>query len=179
MCIQFPAVRLELRPSQIHEAGVGVFAVMGMRRGEKVADRVAEEDFKNLVSWDEFSRFDEHLQQKVMAFCIGTPEGFVPPPDLDFNKLTTEWYLNHSCGGNCGFDDPGDFVAIRDIKKNEELSYDYALIESNPNFSMQCACGSQACRHLFTGNDCKDEKFFWKNRDYMHPHLRSLLPVTA
>lgn len=179
MIEHIPEVRLEMRPSFIHIGGVGVFAVRRMVKGQKVADGIAEEDFRELISWDRFPLLNEDLQKKVMAFCIGTPEGFAPPPDFDFNKLSIDWYLNHSCEGNCGFDENGDFVAIRDIKKNEELSYDYALIESNPNFSMQCACGSQTCRRLITGNDWKDERFFLKNRDYMHPHLRRLLPVPA
>ncbi|PYT95363.1 MAG: hypothetical protein DMG38_27460 [Acidobacteria bacterium] len=76
-----------------------------MRRGQEVADGVAEEDFQTLVSWEEFPRFDEDLQRKITAFCIGTPDGFVPPPELDFNKPSMEWYLNHSCEGNCGLDD--------------------------------------------------------------------------
>ncbi len=107
-----------------------------------------------------------------MAFCVGTPDGFVPPADLDFNKLSIEWYLNHSCEGNCGFNDDGDFIATRDIRKGEELSYDYGLVEPNPRFSMGCTCGSKTCRHLITGNDWKNEDFFVKNRGHMHPRLR-------
>jgi hypothetical protein len=174
-----PRVVLELKPSSIDSRGVGAFAVRGFREGQKVADGIAEEDFRDLVSWAEYSRFDENLQRKIMAFCVGTPEGFIPPPDFDFNKLSIEWYLNHSCEGNCGFDEEGDFVAIRDIRKGEELSYDYALIESNPNFSMNCCCGSQKCRHTVTGNDWKDEDFVAKNRDHMHPRLRRLLAIPA
>jgi hypothetical protein len=179
MIEHIPEVRLELRPSRIHRAGVGAFAVRKIEKGQKVADGVAEEDFQEVVSWEYFPRLNEDLQNKIMAFCVGSPEGFVPPPEFDFNSLSIEWYLNHSCEGNCGFDDNGDFTAIRDIQRNEELSYDYALVESNPNFSMPCECGSKTCRHLITGNDWKDEKFFLKNRDFMHPRLRRLLPIPA
>jgi SET domain len=174
-----PKVLLELRPSLIDRGGVGAFAVRGFAEGEKVAEGIAEEDFRVLISWSDFSRVDKDLQEKIMAFCVGTPEGFVPPPNSDFNKLSIEWYLNHSCDGNCGFNDDGDFVAIRDIEKGAELSYDYALIESNPHFLMKCGCGSQNCRHSVTGNDWKDEEFVVKNRDHMHPRLRRLLAIPA
>lgn len=173
----FTDVRIELRPSQIDSGGVGVFSVRGLEKGQKVADGVAVEDFLELVPWGAFQGLAKDIQRKVMAFCIGTPEGFVPPPEFDFNKLSIEWYLNHSCRGNCGFDDNGDFVAIRTIQQGEELSYDYALIESNPNFSMQCNCGAPGCRLLVTGNDWKDEDFVARNREYMHPRLRRLLAV--
>jgi hypothetical protein len=179
MIEHIPEVRIELRPSQIDIGGVGTFAVHRIEKGQKAADGVAEEDFQELVSWECFPRLSVDLQRKVMAFCVGTPEGFVPPPCFDFNKLSLEWYLNHSCEGNCGFDNEGDFVAIRNIQKGEELTYDYSLIESNPNFSMKCSCGSKTCRHLVTGNDWKDEKFVLKNREYMHPRLRRLTPVPA
>jgi len=174
-----PRVRLELRPSRIHTGGVGVFAVCNIETGQKVCDGISDEDFRELVSWGGFERYDADLQQKIMAFCVGTPDGFLPPPDFDFNKLSIEWYLNHSCEGSCGFNDDGDFIAARDIAKGEELSYDYGLVESNPRFSMRCTCGSKSCRHVITGNDWKDEDFFMKNWDRMHPRLRRLLAVTA
>jgi hypothetical protein len=179
MIEHIPVVRLELRPSNIHAVGVGVFAVRPVQREEKIADGVAEEEFECLVPWEKFRQFDGDLQRKIMAFCVGTPEGFVPPPDFDFNKLSIEWFFNHSCEGNCGFDDQGDFVAIRDVARGEELSYDYALIESNPNFSLKCSCESKNCRHVVTGNDWKNEGFASKNRQHMHPRLRRLLPVLA
>src|SRR5712692_9327254 len=130
-------VRLELRPSRIDLQGVGVFAVQNIKRGQKIADGVAEEDFESLVPWRVFGNYDARVQSRIMAFCIGTPDGFVPPPDNDFDKLSVEWYLNHSCEGNCGFDAEGDFSALRNISEGEEICYDYALIETNPQFSMR------------------------------------------
>jgi SET domain len=171
--------QLELRPSRIDLRGVGVFAVSCIKQGEKIADGVADEDFESLVPWREFRTYDAKVQSKVMAFCIGTPDGFVPPPDNDFDKLSIEWYLNHSCEGNCGFDSNGDFTALRNIGEGEEICYDYALIETNPQFSMRCGCGGVKCRHLVTGNDWKNEDFVAKHREYMHPRLRRLLPVHA
>lgn len=172
-----PEVWIELRPSRIDLGGVGVFAVRSLPKGQRIADGVAAEDFLDVVPWSTFPFLGEDIQRKIMAFCVGAPEGFIPPPDFDFNKLSVEWYLNHSCNGNCGFDDNGDFVAIRSIQKGEEIAYDYALVESNPNFSMPCHCGAATCRHRVTGNDWKDEEFVAKNRDYMHPTLRRLLAV--
>jgi hypothetical protein len=173
------SVRLELRPSKIHLRGVGVFAIRDIPRGQKIADGIAEEDFESLVPWQQFPNYDAKVQNKIMAFCIGTPDGFIPPPDNDFDKLSIEWYLNHSCEGDCGFDSEGDFVALRNIGEGEEICYDYALIETNPQFSMRCDCGSAKCRHLVTGNDWKNEEFVAKHREYMHPRLRRLLTVHA
>jgi hypothetical protein len=78
--------------------------------------------------------------------------------------------MNHSCNGNIGFNEKGDFISIRDIKKNEELTYDYGLAESNTQFNMQCNCGCSNCRKIITGND-------WKNLDFRNKYLRYMLPL--
>jgi SET domain-containing protein len=166
----FKRLLIELRPSPID--GVGVFAVVELRRDQRIADGVHESDFRRLVRWGEIDQLDQALREKISAFCLGTPEGFVPPDELDFNKLSVEWYLNHSCDGNLGFDEKGDFVARREIKRGEELTYDYGLAESNPAFRMECKCASAACRKIITGNDWREVSFREKNLDYMLPRLR-------
>ncbi len=174
-----PRVLIELRPSHVHQGGVGVYAVSDIRRGHKVADGIAEEDYDDLIPWTSFGNYDTGVRKKIMDFCVGTPEGFIPPENLDFNKLSIEWYLNHSCDGNCGFNEEGNFVAIRDIEQREELTYDYALAETNPNFNMRCTCGSKNCRKNITGNDWRDEDFTARNREHMLPRLRRPTPTHA
>ena len=153
-----------------------MFAVVALERAQRVADGIAESDYGRLVSWKYFASLHADVQEKIKAFCIGTPDGFIPPADFDFNRLSIEWYMNHSCNGNIGFDKNGDFVARREITKGEELTYDYALAESNPNFYMQCRCGNSNCRGLVTGDDWKDPEFQTQNAMYMLPRLRNRLP---
>ncbi len=170
MRVSFPKVLVEPAPSRIH--GVGVRAVGDLRRGQRIAAGIHESDYRRLISWDHFDEYDREVQEKILAFCVGNPEGFIPPEKLDFNRLLIEWYLNHSCDGNVGFDERGDFIARRNITRGEELTYDYALAESNPNFRMDCRCGSFSCRRIITGNDWKDSEFRAKNLPYLIPRLR-------
>ncbi|MBV8360450.1 MAG: SET domain-containing protein-lysine N-methyltransferase [Deltaproteobacteria bacterium] len=144
-----------------------------MERTQRVADGITQSDYGRLVSWKYFDELHPDVQEKIKAFCIGTPDGFIPPPKLDFNRLSIEWYMNHSCDGNIGFDMNGDFIARREISKGEELTYDYALAESNPNFRMQCRCGSSNCRSVITGDDWKTPGFQLRNASYMLPRLRN------
>jgi hypothetical protein len=167
-------ILIELKPSAIDSTGVGVFATSDIRVGQRVADGIRASDFTHLIPWAGFKQLPKELQRKIMAFCVGTPDGFVPPPSLDFNKLSIEWYLNHSCAGNLGFDSRGDFIAIQPITQGTELSYDYALVESNPRFRMACSCSSSGCRRVVTGNDWKDPDFQRANLSHMHPRLRRL-----
>jgi uncharacterized protein len=165
----FKTVIIECRLSKID--GVGVFAVRQINKGQTIAEGVSEKDYNDLVSWQKIKSLDDDIKKKINDFCLGTPEGFFPPEDNDFNKLSIEWHINHSCNGNVGFNENGDFVGIRDIEKGEELTYDYGLAESNPKFSMKCKCGESNCRHLITGNDWKDPEFRKKNLNHMLPKL--------
>lgn len=70
-------------------------------------------------------------------------------------------YLNHSCQPNAGVktnnDGLPDFYALRDIAKDEEIRYDYAMTEyrhyERPrpelDFDLTCRCGAPGCRGRF------------------------------
>lgn len=73
-------------------------------------------------------------------------------------KLMPQHRVNHSCNPNAGFKGTIFMVAMRNIKKGEEILYDYAMItHSNPNsknfFTMKCNCGSKNCRGEFKEDD--------------------------
>lgn len=62
--------------------------------------------------------------------------------------------VNHSCNPNSGVrvdDGKWAYVAFRDIKKGEEILYDYAMgnliVENMP----ECCCGSVNCRGNIKG----------------------------
>ena len=167
--MNYPEVLMEIRPSQLE--GVGVFALRNLKAGQKIIIQ-EEKEFDDQIPWSEFEKLDDKQKQMVFSFAIGTSDGFVAPENLNFNKLSGNWFLNHSCNGNVGFDEQGNFIAIKDIKKDEELVYDYALLESNPNFKMNCQCRSANCRHVITGNDWKSGVVGQK---YMTPHLKKQL----
>jgi hypothetical protein len=167
----FKEIRYELRPSAIN--GIGLFAIKNFLPDELVAEGISATDLENIVKWSEITHIDDNIKTMINNFCIGTPDGFIPPPDLDFNNLTPDWFMNHSCDGNVGFNEDGNFVAIRSIKNGDELTYDYGLAESNPDFVMNCVCGSTNCRRMITGNDWKDPVFRKDNKNYMLPSLRT------
>jgi len=72
--------------------------------------------------------------------------------------------INHSCDPNCGIrvNETGahDFVAMRNISVNEEITFDYAMRNYIIDyFPKKCLCGSKNCRGTITGwKDLPDEK---------------------
>ena len=67
--------------------------------------------------------------------------------DGDF-KYNTARLINHSCDPNCEVDGIGLklwIYAIKDIKKNEELTYDYGFSFDKDYRDFPCRCGAKKC----------------------------------
>jgi len=67
--------------------------------------------------------------------------------DGDFSYNTAR-LINHSCNPNCQVESKGLKLwisSIRDIKKNEELSYDYGFSFDENYKEFPCKCGSNNC----------------------------------
>jgi SET domain-containing protein len=62
-----------------------------------------------------------------------------------------EKYVNHSCSPNCAFlNNNGELIALRDIDKNEEITFDYSANE-NTEFQFDCGCNTLKCRKQVKG----------------------------
>ena len=68
--------------------------------------------------------------------------------DGDF-KFNTARLINHSCDPNCEVLDTSKtkiwITAMKDIKKGEELSYDYGFGFDSNYKDHKCKCGSKNC----------------------------------
>ena len=67
--------------------------------------------------------------------------------DGDF-KYNTARLINHSCDPNCEVDGVGLklwIYAVRYIKKNEELTYDYGFSFDKDYKDFPCRCGAKKC----------------------------------
>ena len=54
--------------------------------------------------------------------------------------------LNHSCEPSCGMKGKVKVVALRDMKKGEEITVDYSITEIDRLWYMRCNCKSKNCR---------------------------------
>ena len=167
-----PPVRIEIKPSKILKNEIGVFSVRPLKKDSVIVNAEHFSDMR-VIKWEDFNKFDSITKKKIMSYCPGTPEGFSAPADL--NYISIAWHLNHSCNPNVGFNGNYDFVAMRSIKKGEELCWDYSFDETNPKFKMKCSCGSNNCRGLVTGNDWKLLVNNRKIIKYLSPKLLNLL----
>ena len=64
------------------------------------------------------------------------------------NKNNPWRYINHSCDSNVGLKGKNIVVAMRNIKKDEELTIDYSITENDPSWKMICNCNQKECRKI-------------------------------
>lgn len=78
---------------------------------------------------------------------------------LKKEELSNTDYLNHNCNPNAGIKGQISVVAMKDIKKGEEVTFDYGTVlyreEGAPHYSFKCLCGSKECRGEVTQFDWK------------------------
>jgi len=70
--------------------------------------------------------------------------------DMDLDEISRAF--RHSCAPNSGLCKSSQLIAIRDISKGEEITYDYSSTVG-PNipsslWEMRCNCGSNKCRKI-------------------------------
>jgi hypothetical protein len=56
--------------------------------------------------------------------------------------------VNHSCNPNSGIIGSMTLIAIRNIKKDEEICFDYSTTMYNDPTRMRCSCEEKDCRHV-------------------------------
>lgn len=58
-------------------------------------------------------------------------------------------FVNHSCNPNSGIIVTGKkvvLIAIKNIQRNEEITFDYSTTMDEDDWEMDCNCGSKYCR---------------------------------
>ena len=84
--------------------------------------------------------------------------------------------VNHSCDPNCGIhlNESGghDFHARKAIKKNDEITFDYAMRNFTVNFfPTNCQCGSKNCRGKITGWNSLTKEKKKEYKGFVAPYL--------
>ena len=119
-----------------------------------------------------------HILTKEELFSSSVINSYFPVSDDYFLAAKTKeeeesikLYINHSCNPNVGLHGEITFIAMRNIKKGEELTVDYAFID-NEDYSFKCTCGSDNCRGTITGFDWKIKELQEKYYDYFAQYLK-------
>jgi hypothetical protein len=140
--------KIAVRESAIR--GHGVFALADIRKGEVVTVAGGR-----VIAEGEYRRLKSENREFVERYSMQIADGFFLIAGERDRDLEADDFFNHSCQPNCGIRGQLLMVALRRIRKGEELTYDYVMTDADPELRMECHCGAQTCRGTVTGNDWK------------------------
>ena len=155
--------KIEQRTSKI--TGMGIFAKETIHKGEVICVKGG------------------HILKRNEMFSSAVINSYHPiSDDLYIAAKTLEEeenikiYINHSCNPNCGLRGEITFVAMREIQKDEEVTFDYAFLD-NESYKFECHCGALKCRHVITGYDWKIKRLQEEYYPYFAAYLREKIDL--
>ncbi len=91
---------------------------------------------------------------------------------------TNPWYfINHSCNPNVGVKGRVTLRAMKDIKKDEEITLDYSSNEPEKLWWMRCFCGEKKCRKKIRGALATDRITIKRYMPYVSNYVKKLLSL--
>jgi len=135
---------IELKPSIIHN--LGVYASKDIAKGTKIIEYVGNKLTKAQADKraDEILEASQKDNSKGMVYIFELNKKYDIDGEVPYN---TAKYINHSCNPNCEVEIiKGKIwvIALKDIKKGEELSYNYGY-DFEDYQDHTCKCGSENC----------------------------------
>lgn len=167
--------KAELRKS--HTEGEGIYAKESIAREEIIIifggviqkiDIILENAKKGVWSQDKKNIWNYFIQIEK-DFAIGPP---------DDSSIGAGYKVNHSCEPNSYISGQVTLKAMRDIEPNEEITFDYAIMNYLPiqdKMSVQCKCGSKNCRGELTSEDWKKKELQKKYNGYFSSFLQEVI----
>lgn len=146
-----PRKKIAARLSTIH--GNGVFATEAIKKGERIVRYKGK-----LRTHDEVDEVYGEIDENGHTFLFTLNDDYVV--DANINGGIARW-INHSCKPNCEavieengkskrHKDKVFIEAIRDIKPDEELTYNYGIVLDEPHNAKNkklwaCLCAAKNC----------------------------------
>ena len=152
--------KVETRRSRIDD--LGTFTKEVIRKGEPIIAFGG-----HVVDLPTWRRLPEELMKRSLVIsenlelCPGSPE-----------EVGEGDYINHSCSPNAGLYGQILLIAMKAIGKGEEITFDYAMVMSDPSFRMECHCGAENCRKVITGDDWKMKRLQKAYNGYFSLYLQ-------
>ncbi|MEI8175052.1 MAG: SET domain-containing protein-lysine N-methyltransferase [bacterium] len=125
--------KIYIGKSKLH--GKGLFALRDLKRGEVVF----------FVKGKKINFFiTDNKKAKVAGMnWVGVGKNEWLDPEKEYSV-----FFNHSCNPSTAIKGKVTVVALHNIKKDEEITFDYSTTEGDIFWSMRCNCGEKNCRKV-------------------------------
>lgn len=144
-------------------SGKGLFAGENINQGEPILS------FGGMFALQK----DRYSGDYLSSTFVGVSETIILCELINSEKDISD-FINHSCNPNVGMLDCITILAIRNIRKDEEIVCDYAFWEADEKWKLKniCNCGYEKCRKNISGLDWKNTKITDKNFEFYSPFLK-------
>lgn len=140
-----PIPSIVVRHSKVH--GNGVFARRKIAAGSLIAEYIGE----RITEREALKRTGLDPENPFHTFFFALENGRMIDGGSGGNDLR---WINHSCAPNCEAREENNRIfiyALRDIRRGEELNYDYGLVLEGRHTpavkrAYRCLCGEPNCR---------------------------------
>jgi SET domain-containing protein len=164
--MSFSWINHNLKVCDTKNYGKGVFAKRGIKKNELLA--VFGGYIKKL---SEEKKLPKEIQDEGVQINENFSLGIIKK--VQFEEAS---FFNHSCDPNAGFKGQIFLVAMKNIKKGEQICFDYAMVLSKSKnakfYKLRCLCGSKNCRKYITDNDWKKPELQKKYEGYFQWYLQ-------
>jgi uncharacterized protein len=156
--------KLEVRNTE--KCGKGVFAKKDIKKDELLAV------FGGYILT---LKEEEVLPKKFCDHGVQISEEFVLTVKK-MSEIEDAGYFNHSCDPNAGYKGQIFLVAMKKIRCNEEVTFDYAMVLCHSKnaeiYTKECLCGSKNCRKIISEDDWKKQSLQKKYDGYFQWYLQ-------
>ena len=143
-----------VKNSKIH--GSGVFAKTDIKKGTRIIEYIGQKVTRQEGDKRSEKRIKKYLNSKKTGsvYIFELNSRYDIDGSFSYNKAR---YINHSCKPNCEVDIKNGRIwisAIKNIIKNEELSYDYGYeFDVDDYKDHKCKCGASNCIGYIISSD--------------------------
>ena len=129
----------KIKKTNIDRKGLGLYAAKNIKKGTKIIDYVGK-----IITKKQTEQSEKYDNAKPI-YLFNLNNRYDLDGDYSFN---TARLINHSCDPNCEVFGAGLKIwvyAMKNIKKGDELSYDYGFSFDQDFKKYPCRCGSKKC----------------------------------
>ncbi len=129
----------KIKKSNIDLKGKGLYASKNIKKGTKIINYVGK------IITKKYTEVSKKFDNSKPIYLFNLNSKYDLDGDVSWN---TARLINHSCSNNCDYEGKGLkvwVVAIKDIKKGDELTCDYGFSFDKDFKQFPCRCGSKNC----------------------------------